>query len=472
MRKAKIVCTIGPASQSRDQLRALLAAGMDVARLNFSHGTQTEHARVIRVLRQLSRERRRALAILADLAGAKIRTGQLRAGRPVELRAGARVVLTPEKIGGTAERIQVNYPRLAREVKPGARVLLADGALELRVVERRGRTLVCRVVNGGELGERKGVNLPDTHLRLPVLTQKDRKDLAFALKQGVNYVGVSFVQEARDVKTVKRHIRRLGYDTPVIAKLERPEAIEHLDPILDVADGVMVARGDLGVEMSPEKVPVIQKLIIEKANARKIPVITATQMLESMTKNPRPTRAEASDVANAIFDGSDAVMLSAETAIGRYPRQAVEMMARIIDEAEAAAARIGRPHPEPSATVADTIAESVARVSEVLKLKVIAVFTESGYTARLVSKYRPRPPIVAFSPHGEVRRRLALLWGVLPRRIGALDDVDALSVEAERRLREEKLVKSGDVVGLVAGTPLRVRGTTNLLKLHTIGRTL
>lgn len=469
IRKAKIVCTIGPASRTRAGLRALLEAGMDVARLNFSHGKHSEHAEVIRLLRELSTQRQRSVSILADLSGPKIRTGRLRGGQPVELRAGQRLVLTSEELEGTAERVHVSYPRLAGEVAPGGRILLADGLLELRVLARRGRELVCRVVNGGALGEHKGVNLPGARLTLPALTEKDRADLRFALRHGVNYVALSFVRRSQDVEALQGYIRRLGYNTPVIAKLEKPEAIDDLDAILAVADGVMVARGDLGVEMSPEKVPVVQKLIIHKANERKIPVITATQMLESMTQNPRPTRAEASDVANAIFDGTDAVMLSAETASGRYPREAVEMMSKIIVEAEAVALHHVRRRGERAATVVDTIADSVAYVSDQLKLKAIAVFTESGATARLVSKYRPAPPIVAFSPHQEVRRRLALLWGVLPRRIGRVHDIDALSAAAERRLLEEKLVRKGDLVGLVAGTPFMVAGTTNLLKLHRIG---
>jgi pyruvate kinase len=408
------------------------------------------------------------VSILADLSGPKIRTGRLQGGRPVALRPGQPLVLTPEEMEGTRSRVHVNYPRLAQEVKPGSRILLADGLIELRATGRRGRELICRVVNGGELGEHKGVNLPGAALSVPAITEKDRADLEFALRHGVDYVAVSFVRRPEDIEQVRRLIRRQGYDTPVIAKLEKPEAIDHLDAILGVSDGVMVARGDLGVEMNPEKVPVVQKLIIQKANERKIPVITATQMLESMTQNPRPTRAEASDVANAILDGTDVVMLSAETASGRYPRQAVEMMARIIVEAEAVAPRPVRRRGERAATVADTIAESVAHVSDHLKLKAIAVFTESGYSARLVSKYRPVPPIVAFSPRQPVRRRMALLWGVLPRRIGHIRHVEELSAEAERRLREERLVKKGDVVAIVAGTPLEVTGTTNLLKLHAI----
>lgn len=469
-RKAKIVATIGPASRSREKLEILLRAGMDVARLNFSHGEHSDHRRTIELLRELSARVGRAVAIIADLPGPKIRTGRLRAGQPVQLKSGQRLTLTGEKLLGTAERISINYPRLIQDFRAGDRVLLADGLIELRVERKRGKELLCRVVNGGELGERKGVNLPGVKLSIASLTARDKKHLKFALAHGVDYVAQSFVRSAADVRGLKRLIARLGYDTPVLAKIEKPEALEHLEEILAVADGVMVARGDLGVEMSPEKVPVAQKRIIEMANRCRLPVITATQMLESMIRNPRPTRAEASDVANAVFDGTDALMLSAETATGRYPRETVAMMGRIIQEAEAAVTRREEHRRrEAKVSIAETITEAVAHAADHLHMKVIAVFTESGSTARLVSKHRPTPFVIGFSPQQKTRRRMALYWGIMPRRIGAMNDVDALTAEAERRLKEEKLVKKGDVVGIVAGTPLRVPGTTNLLKLHTVG---
>jgi len=324
-------------------------------------------------------------------------------------------------------------------------------------------------VNGGVLGQNKGINLPGVKLRVPALTSKDRQDLTFALKQGANYIAVSFVRTPEDVLAAKSLIRRGGKDTPVIAKLEKPEAIENLDHIIRVADGVMVARGDLGVEMSPEKVPVVQKTIISRARQFRRPVITATQMLESMTENPRPTRAEASDVANAIFDGSDAVMLSAETASGKYPVEAVSMMARIIEEAEGSIEEFPRPAPQEKLKVAETVAELVCHASRELHMKVIAIFTHSGFTARLVSRYRPLVPIVAFSPEAETRRRMALIWGVLPRSIPDVHKIDGLAMVAEKRLLEEKLVRKGDVIGVVAGTPMGVRGSTNFMKFHVIG---
>jgi pyruvate kinase len=470
LRKAKIVATIGPASREPLALLALLEAGMDVARLNFSHGEHSQHAQVIEDLRRLTTLRRLSLAILADLPGPKIRTGRLANGQPVELRAGQRLTLTGQDIVGNQERIGITYPRLAQDVRPGNRLLLSDGLIELRVLETRAAEVLCKVVNGGTLGERKGVNLPGVKLSISSLTPRDKEHLQFAVKSGVNYIAQSFVRSADDVRELKRLIRRAGYDTPVLAKIEKPEALDDLEAILDVADGVMVARGDLGVEMSPERVPVAQKKIIALANERRLPVITATQMLESMIENPRPTRAEASDVANAIFDGTDAVMLSGETAAGRYPREAVEMMARIVREAEAAAPRLPRRRRPEAPSVAETVAEIVAVASDQLKVKAIAVFTESGSSARLVSKARPAPPIVAFCANRDVRRRLALYWGVLPRRIKQVREIDQLTREGEQRLRQEKLVKRGDIVAFVAGTPLAQRGTTNLLKFHTVGR--
>jgi len=468
-RRSKIICTLGPASESAERIDALMRAGMDVVRLNFSHGTHAEHARTIARVREASGRHEKPIAILADLPGPKIRTGPLEGGGPVALHAGQRFTITTTKVAGTSSRVSTTYKGLPREVRRGDRILLADGLIELRVRAMRGKEVVCEVINGGELGEHKGINLPGVRLHVPALTAKDHKDLAFALARGANYIAVSFVRRAKDVLAAKGAIARAGKDTPVIAKLEKPEAIENLDEILRVSDGVMVARGDLGVEMSPESVPVVQKQIIARARDFRRPVITATQMLESMTQNPRPTRAEASDVANAVFDGSDALMLSAETASGRYPLEAVRMMDRIIREAEASMREFPRPEHPTQLNVAETACELICHASEELQMKVIAVFTETGSTARLISKYRPRPPIVAFSPIQETRRRLSLLWGVLPRTITPVRDIDSLAALAEKRLLEEQLVRRGDVVGIVAGTPLGARGTTNFMKFHVVG---
>jgi len=440
-----------------------------VARLNFSHGTHEEHAANIALLRSSALKQSKTISILADLQGPKIRTGALAGGTPVFLSAGQQFVITTARILGDSTRVNTTFAPLPREVHKGDRILLSDGLIELRVQQVRGREVTCKVVNGGALGENKGINLPGVRLRVPALTPKDKEDLKFALKQEVDYIAVSFVRRPQDVLQAKTLIRKAGKDTPVIAKLEKPEAIENLDAILRAADGVMVARGDLGVEMRPERVPVVQKTIIARAREFRRPVITATQMLESMTGNPRPTRAEASDVANAIFDGSDAVMLSAETASGNYPVEAVQMMARIIEEAEKSIREFPRPSMQEQLKVAETVAELVCHASRELHMKLIAVFTHSGFTARLVSRYRPLVPIIAFSPEAATCRRMALIWGVMPADIRNLQRVDSLAAISERRLLEEKLVRKGDVIGIVAGTPMGIRGTTNFMKFHVIG---
>jgi pyruvate kinase len=450
-------------------IRKLIEAGMDVARLNFSHGTHEEHAHSIAVLRDAAVLMKRPIAILADLQGPKIRTGALAGGGSVALRTGQKFVITTAKVLGDSTRVNTTFRPLPQGVKAGDRILLSDGLIELRVERVRGQEVHTHVVNGGILGEHKGINLPGVQLHVPALTEKDRQDLRFALKQGVDYIAVSFVRRAEDVLLAKTLIKRAKKDTPVIAKLEKPEAIENLEDILRVAEGVMVARGDLGVEMNPERVPVVQKNIIARAREFRRPVITATQMLESMTENPRPTRAEASDVANAIFDGTDAVMLSAETATGRYPVEAVGMMARIIEQAEESIHEYPRPATQEKLKVPETVAELVCHASRELHMKLIAVFTHSGFTARLVSRYRPLVPIVAFSPEAYTRRRMALLWGVTSRSISDIKKIDGLAMIAEKRLLEERLVRKGDVIGIVAGTPMGLRGTTNFMKFHVIG---
>jgi pyruvate kinase len=468
-RRAKIVCTLGPSSSTPEMIDRLVRAGMDVARLNFSHGAPGEHAASVAAVRRASAHYEKPVAILADLQGPKIRTGALARGVPVQLHFGQKFTITTRKITGTSEGVSTTFRALPHTVHKGDRILLSDGNIAMRVVATRGEEVICQVENGGELREHQGINLPGVKLKIPSLTAKDRKDLAFALSIGVNYVALSFVRTARDVLAGKAAIARAGKNIPIIAKLEKPEAIDNLDEILAVADCVMVARGDLGVEMSPEKVPVVQKQIIARSRDALVPVITATQMLDSMQENPRPTRAEASDVANAIFDGSDALMLSGETAAGHYPLESVVMMDRIIREAEANATDTLRPARTGDLQISESIAEAICHAAEELRMKAIAVFTETGGSARLVSKYRPRAPIVAFSPNQDTRRQMSLLWGVLPRSIARVNDVDQLAKMAERRLKQERLVKNGDIVGVIAGTPLATRGSTNLMRLIRIG---
>jgi pyruvate kinase len=447
----------------------LVHAGMDVARLNYSHGTHEDRARMVAEVRRASARYEKPVGVLADLQGPKIRTGILEQGKPVRLRFGQRFTITTRHIVGTEEGVSTTFRALPESVHKGDRILLCDGDIALRVIATRGSDVVTQVENGGELGQHQGINLPGIKLNIPSMTPKDRQDLVAALALGANYVALSFVRTAADIHAAKKAIAREKKETPVIAKLEKPEAIDNLDEILAVADCVMVARGDLGVEMNPEKVPVVQKRIISKSRDALVPVITATQMLDSMQKNPRPTRAEASDVANAVFDGSDALMLSGETAAGLYPLESVVMMDRIITEAEASVTTLPRPARSGDLQINEAIAEAICHAAEELKLKVVAVFTESGSSAGLVSKYRPRAPIVAFSPMQETRRRLSLYWGVLPRSMGRVHDIDKLAAAAEQRLLEEKLVKRGDIVGVVAGTPLGTTGSTNLMRLLRIG---
>jgi len=469
-RRAKIVCTIGPASNSEAMIRDLVRAGMDVARLNFSHGTHDDHAAVIARIRKVASEEQRPICVLQDLQGPKIRTGKLANGKPAVLTTGARIVLTPEEIVGDASRISVSLETLPAEVKEGARILVSDGLIELRVLSVRQREVECEVVNGGVLRESQGVNLPGVALSIPSMTEKDRSDLEFGLQQGVDLVALSFVRCPQDVAEIKAAIRALGKETPVVAKLEKPQALEHLEEIFELADAVMVARGDLGVEVPPEEVPIIQKRIIAMGAQCRKPVITATQMLESMVESPRPTRAEASDVANAIFDGTDAVMLSGETARGKYPREAVEMMARIICSAEAhmEGTRPDRPSPGRRLSIAETICNSVARAADDLDMKAIAVFTESGATARLVSKYRPRCPVYAFGDTPAVCNRMNLYWGVHPVLTASPTSAEQMVHSAEGELIRKGLVTAGDIVGVVTGTRL-ASGFTNVMRLHTIG---
>jgi pyruvate kinase len=450
-------------------IEKLVHAGMDVARLNFSHGTHDDRTRMVAAVRRSSALHEKPIGILADLQGPKIRTGKLVGGKPVRLRFGQRFTITTRNILGTEEGVSTTFRALPEAVHKGDRILLNDGEVALRVISVHGQDVITQVENGGDIGEHKGINLPGVKLKIPSMTPKDRKDLVSAMAIGADYLAISFVRTAADVRAAKQAIARTGKDTPVISKLEKPEAIDNLDEILAISDGVMVARGDLGVEMSPEKVPVVQKQIILKARNALIPVITATQMLDSMQKNPRPTRAEASDVANAIFDGSDALMLSGETAAGLYPLESVMMMDRIIREAEASVTQLPRPARSGNLQINEVIAEAICHAAEELHLKVVAVFTEKGSSAGLVSKYRPRAPIVAFSPVQETRRRLALFWGVLPRSMGAVHDIDKLAATAEKRLLEEKLVKRGDIIGVVAGTPIGTTGSTNLMRLLRIG---
>ena len=472
-RRAKIVATLGPACNQEPVFRELVRAGLDVARLNFSHGAHAEKLKLIEMVRRVAREERKPICILADLQGPKIRTGRLKNRMPVQLKSGQRLTITPRDIAGTSTLIGTTFAPLAENLEAGARILLSDGLIELRVTAIHGADVECEIINGGQLGEHKGINLPGIPVRVPSLTSKDEEDLEFALKNKVDAIAVSFVRTAEDVRLVKHRVASLGAETWVIAKLEKPQAIEHLESILETADGVMVARGDLGVEMPPEKVPAIQKYVIRRAGEHRKPVITATQMLESMIENPRPTRAEASDVANAIYDGTDAVMLSAETAAGKYPIEAVRMMAKIVIESESqdllSASRTHEPAGNHQGlSIAETICESMAHAAEDLEISAIAVFTETGTTARQLSKDRPRSPIFGLSSVESVINRMTMLWGVRPIPCNKLATTEQMVETAERLLEEGGHVKPREILGIVAGTRTK-SGSTNFLRLHVLG---
>lgn len=469
MRRTKIVCTLGPASSEPEVLDKLVAAGMDCARLNFSHGSHAQHAEMAAKVRAAAARARRPLAILADLCGPKMRVGRFADGKKVMLKEGATFVLTNDQsVLGTVERVSQSYEPLPRDVKPGDKILLDDGLLRLRVVSKTDVEVVTEVEIGGELSDRKGLNLPGVATSTPALTDKDRADLVFAVEElKVDYLALSFVRYAEDLVEAQQ----LAKGVPVIAKIEKPEAVEHLSAILDQADGAMVARGDLGVEVGSEKVPVIQKRIIREMNRRGKIVITATQMLDSMIRNPRPTRAEAADVANAVVDGTDAVMLSGETAAGRYPVESVQMMAAIAQEVErdwveelARQTRDLKVVPNEDWEFPEAAARAAAVLSTHLPLKAIVTFTLDGRSARLVAEYRPRAPVVAITSSAAVAQRLALEWGVMPRVEVPPEDLEETLRIAGSVMAREGLAQKGDAFAMVVGWP--VSGRTNTVKLH------
>lgn len=470
MRRTKIVATVGPATMDEEKMKAILQAGVDVVRVNCSHGSPDQHRQIAQTVRKVASELNKPVAILWDLQGPRIRVAEL--AQPINLIEGSEVVLTAEPNGVEGTVVPVEAPYIATAVKPGQRILIDDGRIELETVCTDGIHVRCKVVRGGVVKPRKGVNLPGAKLAVPILSEEDLRDLRNGIQVGTDFVAISFVRSAEDIETLRTAIQAHGSDVPIIAKLERPEALEHLDEILEVSDGVMVARGDLGVELPPEEVPVVQKRIIAEANRRFVPVITATQMLESMIESPRPTRAEASDVANAILDGTDAVMLSGETAIGKYPVEAVTMMKRIICKAEE---ELFRRHPvyegraEGEPTIAHAISDAACLAAADVGAKAIVVFTQSGFTALLVSKRRPKAPIIAFTPDEKVQRRLNLLWGVVPKFLPFTESTDKLLALMDERLISEGLAKEGDIVVIIAGIPVPAKGRANFLKIHQVG---
>lgn len=470
MRKTKIVCTIGPASEDLETIKAMVLAGMNVARLNFSHGDHAEHGRRINAIRQAVKATGRPLAILLDTKGPEIRLGTFTAGG-VQLEAGQEFTLTTCPVAGTEQLVSVSHTGLPADVAPGSSILLDDGLVEL-IVEQVDKTdVVCRVVNSGVIGDRKGVNLPGAVVSLPAMSAKDKEDIVYGIRAGVDFIAASFIRSAGDVLCIRRLLEEYASDIEIIAKIENQQGLDNLDSILRVADGLMVARGDLGVEIPPEEVPLAQKRMITLCNQLGKPVITATQMLDSMIRNPRPTRAEASDVANAIFDGTDAIMLSGETASGRYPVEAVTTMARLAERTERAVdwdLLLARQQ-SPSLSVTDAISSACRQTAVRLGAAAILTSTQSGYTARMVSKYKPKMPIIAVTTRPAVLRKLLLYWGIEPILGRETDDTDEIIYEAITAAMGEKLIGNGDLVVITAGVPVGVPGTTNLLKVHVVG---
>jgi len=469
LHRTKIVATIGPASSSRETLLKMVKAGMSVARLNFSHGSYEDHTRMIQLLRAVSSELDTPITLLQDLQGPKIRVGQIPGGA-MELIEGENLTLVPagEEIREPGV-VGIDYPYLAEEAQPGMQVLLDDGMLELKIESVERPRVICRVIQGGILKSRKGVNLPDLSLRLPSMTEKDRQDLRFGVSQGVDWISLSFVRRGEDILALKALLAEEGApETPVIAKIEKPQAIANLDAILDATDGVMVARGDLGVEMKAEKVPLLQKRIIKACNLRSIPVITATQMLESMIEHVRPTRAEASDVANAIIDGTDAVMLSGESAVGKFPVRAVQMLSRIAIDVEADLSFVNAP-PETN-DVTHALSEALNVIDKVLDLQCIVAYSESGYSAMIAAGERPNAPVVAFTPDRDVYHRLNLVWGVKPILVNqSATTFEEMAKLAETSLLQGGMASPGDQVLVMGGIPSNQPQGTNFLKLQTIG---
>lgn len=474
MRKTKIVCTIGPASESVEKLMALMEAGMNVCRLNFSHGDHEEHAKRIANIREAAKKTNKNIAILLDTKGPEIRTHNMRNGA-IDLEAGKTVIISMDEVEGTEEKFSVTYRGLIDDVQVGSKILLDDGLIGLEVLEIRkdAGEIVTKVLNGGTLKNKKGVNVPGVSVNLPGITEKDASDILFGIEQGIDYIAASFVRRASDVMEIRRLLEENnGTHIKIIPKIENQEGVDNIDEILEVSDGLMVARGDLGVEIPAEDVPLVQKQLIKKCNDIGKPVITATQMLDSMQRNPRPTRAEASDVANAIFDGTDAIMLSGETAAGQYPIEAVQTMHNIALKAETALdhRRILQNRSQAQEmNMTDAIGQSVVHTSLNLSVNAIITPTESGYSARMISKYRPKVPIVAVTSHPHVQRQLALVWGVYPQLGTEAHSTDDMLDLAVKESLKSGIVKHGDLVIITAGVPVGESGTTNLMKIHVVG---
>ncbi|ADL13363.1 pyruvate kinase [Acetohalobium arabaticum] len=475
MRRTKIVCTIGPGSDDEETLSQLIDAGMNVARMNFSHGNHQEHKERIQRVRNLAAQKGKPVAIMLDTKGPEVRTGMLKNDEEVTLKEGEKFVLTTEEIEGDDKRVSVSYNDLPKDVEVGGTILIDDGLIELEIDNISDTEVECTVLNGGQLGLRKGVNLPGVSVNLPAITDKDAADIKFGIELDVDFIAASFIRKASDVLEIKRILEKDDADIKIISKIESEEGVENIDEIIEVSSGIMVARGDLGVEIPTEQVPAAQKMMIDKCNREGKPVITATQMLDSMIRNPRPTRAEASDVANAILDGTDATMLSGETAMGEYPVRSVETMAKIaqeIEESEQYAKQMAQKNMVPPRTVTDSISYSTCETAHDLGASAIITSTSSGHTARMVSKYRPYSPVIAATPNPKVCKQLALSWGVKPIVVEDTASTDDMFEVSVRGALEAGYINMGDLIVLTAGTPVGVSGTTNLLRVHIVGEAI
>ena len=468
MRRAKIVCTLGPAVATAERILQLAEAGMDVARLNMSHGDHADHEANLGHVRAAAERTGKAIAVLADLQGPKIRLGRFADG-PVDLAVGDRFTITTDDVPGDAERASTTYSGLPGDVSPGDEILVDDGRVRLRALEVTGHDVVTICETAGRLSNNKGINLPGVAVSVPAMSDKDVEDLRFALRQGVDFVALSFVRNARDADDVRRVMHELDIHRPVIAKIEKPQAVDNLDEIMDSFDGFMVARGDLGVELPLEDVPIVQKLIVEKARRNAKPVIVATQMLESMISAPRPTRAEASDVANAVLDGADAVMLSGETSVGEYPIQTVRTMARIIESTEDHGLPRMAAYTWKAKTRTGIICRGASQVAEAIDARYVVAFTTIGGSARRMSRYRSHIPVIAFTPDPMTRNQLALTWGVETFLVPEVKHTDEMVLQVDKRLLEVARCSHGDEVVIVAGAPPGIPGSTNALRIHRMG---
>lgn len=469
MLRTKIICTLGPSSEDKYTITRLIQAGMNIARINLSHGDHEEHSKRIGVLRETCKELKTNVALLLDTKGPEIRLGTFYDGK-VTLKKGQEFIITPRPMIGNDKEVFINYDHISETVSTGDKVLLADGLIELQVDKIQGERVICTVINGGELSDRQGVNIPNKCLPLPALAEKDIKDIIFGVQIGADFIAASFIRKAADVMEIRRVLEENGgSDMHIIAKIENREGVENIDEIINAADGIMIARGDLGVEIPVQEVPLVQKRIIEKCNKAGKPVITATQMLDSMIRNPRPTRAEATDVANAIFDGTDAIMLSGETAAGKYPVESVAMMSSIAEKADQDLIDHLRQKTINVNSVTDAISHATCSIASELGAKAIITSTKSGYTARAVAKFRPQVPIIAVTFKEKVIKTLQIVRGVIPLEVKETSSTDEMFIEAVKGALSSEMVEKGDLVVITAGVPVNVTGTTNLIRVHIVG---